>query len=142
MWVRHTGIYVNDLELMKAFYCEHFDMEAVLHAVEEGAYIDTLLGLNGLRIEIYKLVDSKGGMIELLKCNQSKDAGKKKEMIWETGKMHIALTVNDVERKYRELSQLGTPFLSAPCMAPDGKARVCFCRDPEGNYLELVEEVH
>lgn len=132
---------MNDLELMKAFYCGHFDMKVALHTVEEGTYIDTLLGLNGVRIELYKLTALKGGMIELLKCNKSKDTAKNEEMVWETGKMHIALTVNDVERKYQELLQIGTPFLSAPCIAPDGKARVCFCKDPEGNYLELVEEV-
>lgn len=142
MQIRHTGIYVNNLELMKEFYREHFDMEVALHAIEEGTYIDTLLGLNSARLEIYKLTAPKGGMIELLKYDKSGCVLKDKEMVWETGKMHIALTVNNVEQKYQELSQSGIPFLSVPCTAPDGKAKVCFCRDPEGNYLELVEEVH
>lgn len=141
MQIRHTGIYVNDLELMKEFYCNHFDMAITLHTVEEGIYIDTLLGLNGASLEIYKLTASKGGMIELLKYNKSNGALRDKETVWETGKMHIALTVNNVEEKYKELSKIGISFISDPCMAPDGNAKVCFCRDPEGNYLELVEEV-
>lgn len=141
MWIRHTGIYVNHLERMKDFYCEHFDMEIALHAIEEGAYIDTLLGLNEASIEIYKLTAPKGGMIELLKYNKSNDILRDKDMVWETGRMHIALTVEDVVQKYQELSQKGISFLSVPCISPDEKAKVCFCRDPEGNYLELVEEV-
>ncbi len=142
MWIRHTGIYVNDIELMKKFYCNYFDMEITLHTIEEGIYIDTLLGLNGGgSLEIYKLTAPKGGMIELLKYNKSNCVLKDKEMVWETGKMHIALTVRNVEAKYRELLTSGASFLSAPCISPSGAAKVCFCRDPEGNYLELVEEV-
>lgn len=143
MRIRHTGIYVNDLELMKKFYCDHLNMEVALHTVEEGIYIDTLLGLegNGASLEIYKLTAHQGGMIELLKYNKSDFTLRNKEMVWETGKMHIALSVYDVEQKYEELRQAGISFLSSPCVSPDGNAKVCFCKDPEGNYLELVEEV-
>lgn len=141
MQVRHIGIYVNNLERMKAFYCKNFNMEIFLHTTEKGTYIDTLLGVNKAILEIYKLSAPDGGMIELLKYNGSYTEAKDEEMVWATGKMHIALTVNHIEQKYQEMLQLGIPFLSAPCTAPDGKAKVCFCRDPEGNYLELVEEV-
>ena len=45
------------------------------------------------------------------------------------------------ETIYEELAKRGCQMLSGPCISPDGKARVFFAKDPEGNYLELVEEL-
>ena len=33
----------------------------------------------------------------------------------------------------------GTEYISVPILSPDKKARVCFCKDPDGTLIELVE---
>ena len=43
--IRHTGIFVDDLEIMKDFYMKHFDMQVAVYDTEEGEYISKLYGL-------------------------------------------------------------------------------------------------
>ena len=141
--IRHTGIYVQNLEKMKEFYCDNFSMMVAVHDIEKGKYIDTVLGLRSCEIELYKLRCINGTMIELLKRKDCQnpmykfDGG---EILTNTGCIHIALTVDDVDQTYQKLCKQGVEFISYPCTAPSGKAKVCFCKDIEGNYLELVEE--
>lgn len=140
--IRHVGIYVNDLECMKQFYCKNFDFIERIHEIEKGMYIDTILGIQDAGIELYKLEAPQGGMLELLKYFQDEhSAVKDSQAVWEKGNSHIAITVRDIERKYEQLRMQSISFISKPCTSPNGKAKVCFCRDPEGNYLELVEEL-
>lgn len=139
MNMRHTGIYVENLELMKRFYCDNFQMEVASHQVETGNYIDTILNVQGMELDIYKLTANHGGMIELIKVRKGQQGKRHRTNIFSLGRMHIALTVDDVELIYKNFKEKGIVFLSNPCISPDNYAKVCFCEDPEGNYLELVE---
>lgn len=140
--IRHVGIYVDNLEHMKNFYCNNFGFIEKVHEVEEGTYIDTILGLNHAKIELYKLVSPCGEMIELLRYAQDfKQRNSTNEYIWRKGQSHIAITVDNVERYYKSLYSQTCSFISVPCISPNGYAKVCFCRDPEGNFIELVEEL-
>lgn len=140
--IRHVGIYVEDIEKMKKFYCSNFSFIEKNHEFEEGVYIDTILGLNQSKIELYKLVSPCGEMIELLKCHV--DNSKRDylcENVWDKGRSHIAITVDDVDKYYKLMHSQELVFVSEPCVSPNGYAKVCFLRDPEGNYIELVEEL-
>lgn len=135
--IRHTGIYVHDIEKMVAFYCNDLGMRVAVHEIEKGLYIDTVLGLFDAEIELYKLKAEDDSVIELLKYSSS--SAEEKRPIWQTGQIHIAITVENVYAMYHQLSESGIRFISPPQESPNGYARVCFCQDPEGNYLELVE---
>ena len=39
------------------------------------------------------------------------------------------------------LKLCGGSLVNSPATAPDGTVRVAYCHDPEGNLLELVEEL-
>ena len=52
---------------------------------------------------------------------------------------HVAFTVEDIEGAYRRLSAAGIHFHAPPQLAPDGGAKVTYCRDPEGTIIELVQ---
>ena len=140
--IRHIGVYVDDLEGMKQFYCNNFAFAVKVHDIEKSLYIDRVLGLQNSSVELYKLELSGGGMLELLKYTQDKNVLKDcRETVWKKGNAHIAITVDDVVRLYEKLCRQSIRFISEPVMSSDGKAKVCFCQDPEGNYLELVEEL-
>lgn len=139
--VRHTGIYVNDLEHMISFYRDVFDLSIVIRQRENGIYTDTIFGEKNVDIEVCKLAFGNKGMIELIHCNYTSDTPDWGEKIFQCGKMHIAVTVDSADEIYQKLKKKGCILLSEPCNAPDGKARVFFARDIEGNYLELVEEI-
>ena len=54
---------------------------------------------------------------------------------------HLALNIKEIDNLYLELKNLGLEFITKPEYSPNGKVKVAFCRDFEGNLLELVEEV-
>lgn len=138
--IRHTGIYVRNLDKMKEFYCGVFGLKEIFHGTEEGNYINTLLNAENISLELYKLMDSNGGILELLeKKGEIIPAAEK--TIYDTGCMHLAITVKDADEIYHRLRGMNIHLLSSPCTSIDGKAKVCFCQDPEGNFLELVEQL-
>lgn len=139
--IRHTGIYVKDLERMKDFYCRHFDMEVAVHDTEKGAYIEKILGIQGIRVDLYKLIRRDGTMLELLKPGIEDNCEAYADSMTYNGCLHIAFTVDDLRSLYEEMRTEGVEFISEPTISPNKKACVCFCRDPEGNYLELVQEL-
>lgn len=139
--IRHTGIYVKNLDAMVAFYMDVFDLEVLVHQHEYGKYTDTILNENNVNIEVYKLMFKNKSVIELISYIGSDDLPDWNDHIYRCGKMHIAITVASVDEIHHKLSEKGCVLLSEPCVAPDGKARVFFARDIEGNYLELVEEL-
>ena len=52
---------------------------------------------------------------------------------------HVALQVGDLDALYRKASAQGIRFHTPPTLAGGGKAKVTYCREPEGVILELVE---
>lgn len=141
--LRHTGIFVSNLEKMKEFYCNTFDMNVAVHDTEVGDYIANLYGMKetSIQVELYKLVTEDGCMIELLKIKPYTDKDEHSGQVFNIGCMHIAFTVTDVEEIYNKLVEKGLRFYSEPLLSRDGMHKVCFCRDLEGNFLELVQDL-
>jgi glyoxylase I family protein len=57
--------------------------------------------------------------------------------IRDAGLRHIALAVDNLEAAHAQLSSAGVEFEAAPILLPG--MRLFFFRDPEGNYLHLVQ---
>lgn len=139
--IRHTGIYVNDLENMISFYKDIFELNIAVRQKEYGLYTDTIFNEENVEIEVCKLEFDDKSMIELVHYADEKSRPDWDQKIHRCGRMHIAVTVDSADGMYCKLKGKGCVLLSEPCNAPDGKARVFFARDLEGNYLELVEEL-
>jgi predicted enzyme related to lactoylglutathione lyase len=52
-----------------------------------------------------------------------------------------ALVVLEVESTDAEVSRLGDGIVAGPVSRPDWGGRVAYLRDPEGNLLELFQEI-
>jgi predicted enzyme related to lactoylglutathione lyase len=141
MNIRHTGIYVQNMEKMISFYKRMFNLKTVVRQIEEGTYIDTVFGEKGTSIDVCKMKFDNGGMIELIKHMTVDGNLNKEDKLYSIGKMHIAITVDSADGMYKEFIEEGCNALSKPCVSADGKAKVFFCQDIEGNYLEIVEEI-
>ena len=63
--VRHTGVVVRDLEKSTEFYCALGFVEDN-QAIEEGDFIDTVVGLQNVKLEWVKLKAPDGYLLELL----------------------------------------------------------------------------
>ena len=139
--IGHVGIYVKHIQEMARFYTEVFSLRTAVHQHEGGDYIAALFNEKGAQLEVYKLAFGDGSLLELIECRNLPECAVEKEKLYAAGQAHIAVTVESAETIYEELAKRGCQMLSGPCISPDGKARVFFAKDPEGNYLELVEEL-
>ena len=139
--VRHTGIVVTNMERSLEFYRDLLGLKPVIDFEEQGQYIDTLSKTAGVRLRMVKLVADDGGMVELLHYISHPLSRAKDNKLYEIGPTHVAFTVESIDQTYARLSEAGVKFNSAPVVSPDGKAKLAFCQDPDGTYLELVEEL-
>ena len=144
--IRHTGLVVRDMKQSMKFYLA-LGFEVKIEAIEDKIFIDTISGKNIVRLHTVKLEspcenDScwATNMIELL--DYGEDTVHSYRILTANGCAHIAFTVDDVDKVYEKLStDFNTYFLSKPTVTPDKKAKVVFCKAPEGTYIELVEEL-
>jgi catechol 2,3-dioxygenase-like lactoylglutathione lyase family enzyme len=137
--MRHIGVGVRDLEKMVAFYRDYLGFEVVRRMEESGPFLDGLQALKDVKVTTVKMAPPGDTVqIEFLKfhVHASDNAP---PSVNDNGVTHIALTVDDVDAIYGQLTALGLKFNAAPAVSPDGKAKVTFGRDPEGNLLELVQ---
>lgn len=136
---RHVGIVVKDLEKTLHFYRDVLGLAVSKEMDEEGSFVDTILGLTKVKVKTIKMLLPQGGGIELLHYRSPVMPESSSCQIHERGITHFALTVKDLDSQYKRLSQEGVEFIAPPATSPNGYAKVAFCKDPEGNYIELVE---
>jgi len=109
---------------------------------ERGDFISQLLAREGVELKTVKLsADDNATRLELLEFSNHKSNQSKKIELFNPGFTHIALTVNNLDELYLRLKNTGIQFNCPPKLSPDGMLKVTFCRDFEGNYLELTQEL-
>ena len=136
---RHTGIVVADMERSLRFWRDVMGLEVRIDFREKGEFIDTVQDLASVDLRMIKLAAPDGSTIELLKDDAHPTPAPDPNRMCDRGIRHVAFTVADVEASWRTLKDEGCAVLSEPVAAPDGKARLFFARDPEGNLLEIVQ---
>ena len=116
-----------------------------MRRVEEGAFIDSLTGIQNVKVEWVKLIIPTGGLIELLQYHFPPDpavsAAGSPSPSNKLGWSHVALTVTDLSKLYSDLVRNGYTCKSEPLFAPGGKAKILYCHDPDGAVLELIEDL-
>lgn len=140
MKFRHTGIVVTDLDSMIHFYRDLLGLKIIKRTDEKDRFIERVCGVKDAGLTTVKMAAQDGDIIELL-YYRSHLSGRSSGKIYRPGLSHIAFTVDDVEAVYQTLSNAGVRFKSAPSISVDHRARVVFCQDFQGNFIELVEEL-
>ncbi len=157
--MRHVGLVVRDLPRMAEFYQQALGLRVAVEARESGQPLDTLLphpdregapdsagrpDPGGVRVRTVKMAAgfSDGPMLELLSFEAPPwdGAPEARPPFHRPGFTHLAFTVNDLDRVIAAVEQAGGFCLSPPQRSADGRVRLVFARDPEGNLLELVGE--
>ena len=139
--LRHFGIVVQDLDRALDFYGGLLTLKVIRRMDEHGPFVDTILRHQAVRVTTVKLGGTNGEtLLELLKFHtpevveQSNGRG-----LFNIGPTHLALTVGDLDALCERLRAAEVRFISAPQLSADGLAKVCFCLDPEGTPVELVQ---
>jgi len=139
--LRHTGIVVRNLDQSVVFY-EALGFKTWKRELEQGQFLETLVHLKKARVETAKLKAPCGALLELLEYHSHPvDLEISPQPSNQLGCSHIALTVGSIDKALECVQSCGGSLVNQPATAPDGTVRVAYCHDPEGNLLELVEEI-
>jgi catechol 2,3-dioxygenase-like lactoylglutathione lyase family enzyme len=137
--LHHTALSTPDLDRCVAFYRDLFGFEQAFdfdwdegnenfkrtHALPESRGRVAMLEREGARLEIFEYAVPEP---------VPADPGRRNV---EHGICHFAVEVRDIDAEYRRLSGAGVRFQSEP--VPQAYVKCCYCRDPDGNIIELIE---
>lgn len=136
---RHTGVNVTNLGLAVDFYCDLLGLKLVERRTEQGRYIDTLIGQQGVILHWAKVGAGDGPLIELVEFASKKHIKAAKRRDYTTiGCNHLCFTIRDIEGFHAKLTAAGVPCHPIQ-QDPPGKVRNMVCYDPDGTIIELVE---
>ncbi len=135
------GIVVSDIDRSLEFYVGLLGLKIKKDMIEQGAFINAILALKVVRVRTVKMEADDGNLVELLWYGSHPRARTHKNEICEIGASHVSFTVENLDEEYKRLSEKGIIFSSPPQYSPDGFAKVTFCQDPDGTFIELVEQL-
>jgi len=140
--IRHFGIVTKDMEDSLHFYKDLLGLKVKREMHEEGKPISKVSNLKDVKIWTIKLQSDSGDtLVELLEYQNYKGKDREDYKIYDHGASHIAFTVENLDKQYERLSRAGVQFNSEPTVSIDGLVKVCHCFDPDGVFIELVEEL-
>jgi catechol 2,3-dioxygenase-like lactoylglutathione lyase family enzyme len=137
----HIGIVVEDLAAATAFFVE-LGLTPVGEAPVEGAWVDRIIALDGVRARIAMLETPDGhGRVELSSFDSppSPDGGPPAPSN-APGLRHLAFAVDDVDDVLARLRTHGAELVGEVERYED-LYRLCYVRGPEGIIVELAEQL-
>ncbi len=128
------------------FYCNLLGLHIQSKSYEKGEFISKILSnenidFKHIEVNTVKLsADDNSTRIELLEFKNIKNLNNK-YILFQVGFSHISLTVKNLDELYLRLKKANIEFNSPPAITPNKNLKITFCKDFEGNYLELIEEI-
>jgi catechol 2,3-dioxygenase-like lactoylglutathione lyase family enzyme len=135
-------IVVDDLEAAKAFFTE-LGMELEGETQVEGPWVDSTVGLSGVRADIVMLRAPEGnGGVELTKFHTPRAIKAEPENAPTNtlGIRRIMFSVDDVDGTVARLRSHGAELVGEIAQYED-LYRLCFVRGPEGIIIGLAEQL-
>lgn len=140
--IRHIGIVVKNMDVALKFYRDLLGLEIQGKTEEYGNFIDKILKISDTKLKTIKLsAEDNATRIELLKFETPISKEDSTKSLGRNGLTHLSLTVKNLDELYLLLKNEGIFFNSEPQISPDKSLKVVFCKDFEGNFLELTQEL-
>ena len=134
--MHHVGVVVSDLEESVSFYCETLGLSVAEEFTLSGDGIATAIDAEGVTGNFVHL-NAGDALVELIEYDPAGDDSRG-NAVNRLGAKHVGFTVDDVNKFYEELPAEATP-VSDPQPIESG-ASILFFEDPDGNFVEVVEE--
>lgn len=126
------GIVVRNLDAMMRFYGEGLGFERVF---SESPPADVLPPAR--TVQIYKAGNAD---IKLWHIHDGPPSPGPDERLGQAGLRYLTMWIDDLKGTIAHLEELGFPVEDNPHRSVLGAAlSLCFVRDPDGNYVELIE---
>jgi catechol 2,3-dioxygenase-like lactoylglutathione lyase family enzyme len=138
----HVSVVVDDLEAAKAFFVE-LGMELEGEAPIEGAWVDRVNALDGVRVDIAMMRTPDGhGRLELTKFHRPTVVKPEPQnALGNTlGLRSVMFTVDDVDATVARMLAYGTQLIGEVVQYQD-IYRLCYLRGPGGIIVSLAEQI-
>ena len=137
----HVGIVVDDLAAATAFFVE-LGLELQGEWTAEGAWVDRVVGLEGVRADCAMLATPDGhGRVELSKFQApSGPDGERHVPANAPGIRHVTFAVDDLDAALAGLQAHGAELVGEVERYGD-IYRLCYVRGPDGIIVELAERL-
>ncbi len=143
--VDHVNLVVDDLPSMAEFYERVFGLRVERRATISGPWIEAATGYADVVADVVYLDADAGAGIELIRYRTPE--GSRPDELGEPntkGIRHVAFRVQGLDSIVSAAKEAGVEFLSeiqdvaaGQVDFGDQRKRLVYCRDPEGNLLEL-----
>ena len=136
-------IVVDDLDAAKAFFAE-LGMELEGETQVEGSWVDSTVGLEGVRADITMMRTPDGhGRVELTKFHtpaavRTEPASAPANAL---GIRRIMFAVDDIDEVVARLRRHGAELLGPEIAQYEDIYRLCYLRGPEGIIIGLAERL-
>lgn len=139
--IRHVGVYVENIQKIREFYEKVFSMKVVAYAEEELITIPINKKNEKLRVETMKMLADGGTLLEFVRLKESCQyvEGNRTSHFFEPGAFHLAFSVTSISDCLNKIKKFDGIVLTSKNTLVQGGRPVVFCRDCEGNFVELIE---
>jgi catechol 2,3-dioxygenase-like lactoylglutathione lyase family enzyme len=139
--LEHVGVVVDDLSAATEFFV-HLGLELEGKGMAEGRWVDRVVGLHGVRVEVAMLRTPDGhGRLELAKFHSPPPQGGDPNAPANTlGIRHVAFAVENINAVVAGLQGRGTALIGELERYEDSY-QLCYVRGPEGIIVELAERI-
>jgi catechol 2,3-dioxygenase-like lactoylglutathione lyase family enzyme len=138
----HTGITVANLERSLAFWRDVLGFEFSHTAHQTGKMAEQITGVKGAELKLAVLKAPGGHKIELLEYLAPPDRTRINFRPCDTGSVHVALTVDDLDAVVERIAASGWRAAGKPQTlesGPNAGKRVVYVRDPDGTTIEFMQ---
>ena len=139
--LENVGIVVDDLAAATEFFVE-LGLELLGEGPVEGDWVDRVVGLEGVRVDVAMLQTPDGhGRLELMsfRAPSARD-GDRNAPPNTLGIRRLAFGVDDIDAAVAGLRARGTQLLGEVVRYEDSY-RLCYVRGPEGIIVMLAEQI-
>ncbi|MFR9728800.1 VOC family protein [Saccharopolyspora sp. MS10] len=134
----HVGVVVEDLDAAIGFFTE-LGMEVEGRAPVEGAWVDRINGIDGVRVEIVMMRTPDGhGRLELTRFREPAAVGGEPAPPNAMGLRSVMFAVDDVDDTAHRLREHGGALLGTIEQYEDAY-RLCYVRGPAGIIVSLAQ---
>ncbi len=137
--MNHTGFVVRDIEKSIEFYRDVMGLELTRTLEREGPAISQVLGYEATHIKGALLSVADGHFLELIQYVHPEGAARPTEERNTLGATHLAFNVEGIDDTFHQLISRGARRLNPPAKVAPGRT-VCYLQDPDGNWIELIED--
>ena len=140
--LNHTGFAVQDLDRSVRFYTEGLGLERYNLVHSNRPAISSVVGYDDAYLLIALLAGSDGHTLELSQYvnppGEPSDPDSQSRRA-RFGAAHLCFLVSDAAAAHERLIDLGGRALNPPVEVYEG-LRACYMQDPDGNWIELIED--